>query len=57
MLALAENSTKTESTDEEFDRAHREITDQIRTFKKKRIELSREKQLTEARDQRAEGMG
>ena len=57
MLALIEDSAKTESADEEFDRAYREITDQIRAFKKKRTELSREKQLAEAYDQRVEGMG
>ena len=57
MLALIEDSAKTESADEEFDRAYREITDQIRAFTKKRTELSREKQLAEAYDQRVEGMG
>ena len=57
MLALIEDSAKTESADEEFDRAYREIADQIRAFKKKRTELIREKQLAEAYDQRVEGMG
>lgn len=57
MLALIEDSAKTESADEEFDRAYREIADQIRVFKKKRTELLREKQLAEAYDQRVEGMG
>lgn len=50
MLALIEDSAKTESVDEEFDRAYREIADQIRAFKKKRTELIREKQLAEAYD-------
>lgn len=50
MLALIEDSAKTESADEEFDRAYREIADQIRAFKKKRTELIREKQLAEAYD-------
>ena len=49
MLALIEDSAKTESV-EEFDRAYREIADQIRAFKKKRTELIREKQLAEAYD-------
>jgi len=57
MLALVEDSAKTESADEEFDRAYREIADQIRAFKKKRTELIREKQLAEAYNQRVEGMG
>jgi len=57
MLALIEDSAKTESADEEFDRAYREIADQIRALKKKRTELIREKQLAEAYDQRVEGMG
>lgn len=57
MMALIEDSAKTESADEEFDRAYREIADQIRVFKKKRTELLREKQLAEAYDQRVEGMG
>ena len=35
MLALIEDSAKTESADEEFDRAYREIADQIRVCKKK----------------------
>ena len=40
-----------------YKRQYRKIADQIRAFKKKRTELSREKQLAEAYDQRVEGMG
>ena len=35
MLALIEDSAKTESADEEFDRAYREIADQIRASRKR----------------------
>lgn len=57
MLALIEDSAKAECADEEFDRSYREIADQIRILKQKRVKLVREKQLAEAYEQRVEEIG
>lgn len=57
MLALIEDSAKSECADEEFDKAYRELADQIKELKKKRAKLIREKQLAEAYEQRVDGMG
>lgn len=57
MLALIEDSAKAECADEEFDKAYREIADQIKELKKKRANVIREKQLAEAYEQRVDGMG
>ena len=57
MLALIEDSAKAECADEEFDKAYREIADQIKELKKKRANVIREKQLAEAYEQRVDEMG
>ena len=57
MLSLIEDSAKAECADEEFDKAYREIADQIKELKKKRTKLIREKQLAEAYEERVEGVG
>lgn len=56
MLALIEDSAKAECADEEFDRVYREIADQLKDLKKKRAKLLQEKQLSEAYEQRVEGV-
>ena len=57
MLALIEDSAKTESADEEFDRAYREIADQIRVFKKRGRSYSGKSSWPKPTTKRVEGMG
>ena len=56
MLVLIENSAKAECADDEFDKAYREIADQIKLLKKERTKCLRERQLAEAYEQRVDGM-
>lgn len=56
MMALIEDSAKTECADEDFDQKYRVIADEIKELKKKKRKQLREKQLAEAYEQRLEGM-
>lgn len=52
MMALIEDSAKSECADELFDKEYRVITDEIKALKKKKAKVIRERQLAESYDQR-----
>lgn len=56
MMALIEDSARTERADEDFDRQYRVIADEIKDLKKKKRKRLREKELADAYEQRLEGM-
>lgn len=56
MMALIENSAKSECADEMFDNEYRNIADEIKELKKKKAKAVRERQLAESYDQRQQDM-
>jgi len=56
LLDLIEESARNECADEVFDKAYRDIADEIKGLKQKRMKVLREKQLAEAYEDRKDGM-
>lgn len=56
MMALIENSAKSECADEMFDKEYRVIADEIKELKKKSAKVLREHQLAESYDRRLQDM-
>ena len=56
MMALIEDSAKSECADEMFDKEYRVIADEIKELKKKKAKVLRERQLAESYDQRLQDM-
>lgn len=56
MMALIEDSAKSECADELFDKEYHVIADEIKALKKKKTKVIRERQLAESYDQRLQDM-
>ena len=56
MMQLIEDSAKSESADEVFDKEYRIIADGIKELKKKKTKVVRERQLAESYNQRMRDM-
>ncbi|MDO4285746.1 MAG: recombinase family protein, partial [Eubacteriales bacterium] len=52
MLQLIEDNAKTKCTDEEFDRAYREIADELKELRQKKMQTQKEQEMAKAYDRR-----